>query len=219
MQAGLYLGADDYVTKPFERRELIARISTKLRVKQAEDSIRQQNKELHILPEIARQLNDHLDIDRLADIVLSHTVEAFGATAGHLIILNPKGPLHKTYPNRATPNVETQIPPISNLLDQIMEARQSLVIGNTRDDSRWRSTLEDPTRSAIIVPMLGRLDLIGLLILTHEQRGFFNLDQQPLLQAIASQAAIAIENTRLHSYIAYEQRRLDTVPQNTAEES
>jgi len=42
IQYGLNLGADDYITKPFDRRELLARIHTKLRAREAEDGIRQQ---------------------------------------------------------------------------------------------------------------------------------------------------------------------------------
>ncbi len=46
--------------------------------------------------------------------------------------------------------------------------------------------------------MLGRFDLLGLLVLAHEQTDYFNLEHKLLLQAIASQAAIAIENAQLH---------------------
>lgn len=41
VQFGLNLGADDYITKPFDRRELLARIRTKLRNKEMDDVLRQ----------------------------------------------------------------------------------------------------------------------------------------------------------------------------------
>ncbi len=43
---GLRLGAHDYLGKPFEPSELIARISAALRVKQLQDELRQRNREL-----------------------------------------------------------------------------------------------------------------------------------------------------------------------------
>ena len=219
MQWGLNLGADDYVTKPFDKRELLARIRTKLRVKEAEDVTRRRNRELSVLPEIGKELSARLDINELTDIVLHRTVETLGAMTGHIIILYPKGPVHKKYHISAltSPSQEIRFPPLNDLMEQIKDTRQGLIIDNTHTDPRWQVVPENPALSITIVPMFGRLDLIGLLILTHEKTGYFELEHLLFLQAIASQASIAVENAQLYERMAQEQGRLAAVLQGAAD--
>ncbi len=219
IQSGLNMGADDYVTKPFDRRELLARIRSKLRVKEAEDIIRRRNRELNLLPEIGKELSARLNIDELTDVILRRIVETLGAMQGHIIIFDAKAPFYKEYHigSFTPPNSEAQLPPLNGLLEKIRETHQSLIIADTQKDSNWQGIPDSPTKSAIIVPMFGRHELIGLIILTHEQAGYFNLDHQLLLQAIASQAAIALENAQLYSSVAKEQSRLNAVLQSAAD--
>jgi CheY-like chemotaxis protein len=204
IQSALNLGADDYVTKPFDRRELLARIRTKLRAKETEDILRRRYKELSVLPEIAKDLSACLDIHELTEIVLRRSVETLGALAGHIIITDPEELLHKEFhiSTSATTANKIALPPLEDILAQIKRDHQGIVIENTRGDPRWQTESDDPTRSVIIAPMFGRLDLIGLLVLIHEKAGYFNSDHQLLLQAIASQAAIALENARLYGNTA-----------------
>ena len=76
---GLSFGADDYIVKPFDRRELFAQIHAKLRVKESEDIIRKRNRELSVLPEIGKELSARLDLNELLSIILRRSVETLGA--------------------------------------------------------------------------------------------------------------------------------------------
>ncbi len=214
VQSGLNLGADDYVTKPFDRHELMARIRTKLRVKEAEDVIRRRNRELGILPEIGRELSARLNISELVTIVLRRSVETLGAISGHILIMNPGGvPVKKSY---STSDIEMDFPKLDGFLESIQESRQGLIIGDTLKDERWQAGQVNLLHSVVIVPMFGRNTLLGLLVLAHEDENYFAPEHLLLLQAISGQAAIALENARLYADVAKEQQRLSAVLQSAA---
>ena len=56
VQTGLNLEADDYIAKPFDRHELMARIRTKLHEEEAVDVIPSRHDEISVLPEIGEEL-------------------------------------------------------------------------------------------------------------------------------------------------------------------
>jgi CheY-like chemotaxis protein len=199
VKSGLNLGADDYVTKPFDRHELMARIRTKLRVKEADDVIRRRNRGLSILPEIGKEIGARTDINVLLDFVLRRSVETLGAISGYAFIVNPDGThLKKSY---SASDIEFDFPKLEGFLKNIEETRQGLIISDTRQDERWQAGQINLLHSALIAPMFGRNSLLGLLVLAHENEDYFASEHLLLFQAIANQAAISMENIQLYEQI------------------
>jgi signal transduction histidine kinase/DNA-binding response OmpR family regulator len=206
VREGLGLGADDYITKPFDWRELAARVRSKLRVKHAEDMLRKRNQELSLLPEIGQDLSARTDVEDLSGVILKRAVEALTAAQGSLIIFNIDNQLfHKTHTLRAFADWRWE-EALSWLVTrgpvaQVVSSAQGLLLAEAESVAGWPGTeaAPCPVRSALCVPLLSRRGVIGALTLVHEQSAYFNADHLGLLQAIASQAAIAIENAQLYA--------------------
>jgi len=204
IREGLSLGADDYITKPFDWRELAARVRSKLRVKHAEDALRRRNRELNLLPEIGQDLSARLDVAELAEVVLQRAVVALRAVNGHLVVFQSHGaPFQRLHHLQDfspwTPEEAQKRLVAEGLIAQVAASGQGAIVLETQSDDRWLKLPNDPTQSAVAVPLLSRRGVIGVLTLTHAQPRYFGDDQLTLLQAIASQAAIAIENAQLYA--------------------
>ena len=211
VREGLTLGADDYVTKPVDWRELSARIRTKLRVKQAEDNLRRENQELGVLPEISKDLGENLDVDQLTATVLGRSVGALNASNGFLFIYNPDGRIIQKIqtPFDTFPWSQDQLKEnlaSNGIIPKVLETRQGVIIRNTIIEDEWVQIPNDIAHSAVVIPLMGRRDTLGILILTHERPDFFKNEHLKIVEAIASQAAIAIENAQL---FATERKRVN----------
>lgn len=200
IRTGLNLGADDYMTKPFDRRELLARIRTKLRARESEEAIRRRSREFSILPEIGREFSARASLDELADVILRRAVETVGAGLGHIFLFPPDGETrHLAYHlSTASPTrLEKPLPLLAEILAQVNDPEQSLIIPDARAHPFWRELAGDASCSILLVPLLARHDRLGLLLLVHEKPGYFNTDHHLFLRVVASLAAIAVEGFTL----------------------
>ncbi len=86
---GLEIGADDYITKPFNTEELIARIQVLLRVRGMSLELMRRNRELHSLNAVVLAVNRSLSPEAILDGALSGIIETLGLAAGLVHLVDP----------------------------------------------------------------------------------------------------------------------------------
>lgn len=169
---------------------------------------------LELLYDISRELAAQLDLRRLLQHILQLTVEAVGATSGSILVLDERGAVHEgalAFGGRVHDHTAEQLTDTyeRGLAGWVVENRQAALVTNTGDDPRWlRRALpggDGESRSAICVPLLARERVVGVLTVVHPQAGRLQETDLALIQAIADQAGIAVENARL--FAAEQDRR------------
>ncbi|NBD36756.1 MAG: GAF domain-containing protein [Chloroflexi bacterium] len=87
---------------------------------------------------------------------------------------------------------------------------QTVNVPDTSQDPRYLIPLEDGPRylSELCVPIKIEDRVLGVINAEHEARGHFTLADQQLLQTLADQTAVAMENARLYAKIQRNAREL-----------
>jgi CheY-like chemotaxis protein len=200
VQTGLNMGADDYVMKPFDRRELMARIQTKLRVKSAEDDIRRRNKELNVMMEIGNLSMIHRPLNELLDAILEVLVTGMGAKSGY--ILNPDKPLYNAYP---WSSLKMESGHANDLAVELSGADAPLIIQNTHEQGHWLAKWNENIRSAAAVLLSDWFGgFLGVILLTHEHPGYFTPEHAALIQSVANQIAVTVDRASIYSALQQE---------------
>ncbi|MBN1640146.1 MAG: GAF domain-containing protein [Anaerolineae bacterium] len=181
------------------------------------------SRDLALISEISHDIGTQLDIDQLMwEIVrlIRETFDCYYVTIGliegqELVFRSGITYLYQTIPEVRLPLGRDE----PSIAGWVVEHGRSCVVRDVRDDPRYmaRYELED-IRSQLGVPLkvldrtrtvgAGVDEMIGVLDVASTQVGAFSEEDQYLLEALAAQVSVAIENARLFSRIQDEQATL-----------
>ncbi len=88
---GLEAGANDFLVKPAEQAELLARVRTLLRMKRDHEELLAEKNKTALLYRLSRELNAELDLDDVLTMVVQSAIASLHAHRGSLILLDEWG--------------------------------------------------------------------------------------------------------------------------------
>jgi len=172
---------------------------------------------LELLFNVSRELTSALDLHTVLSRILLLSTQNVGAERGSVVVMDDNrepidgATIYKGH-HTAHTGEPLKVTLTQGLAGWVVAHRAPTLVPDTSLDLRWLSRPEYDTeksrsKSAICVPILARDELVGVLTLVHAQPNSFGKEHLALLQSIADQAGIAIQNARLFESMHAAQRR------------
>ncbi len=203
---GLGMGADDYLTKPFDPRELVARIQVIMRIRNTEQVLRQRNRELAILTEVSRSVISSLDLEEVLAAAVEGVRRILPAAAGVLVLMDEEAGDMAFCKSVAGnhPLIGHPLPLERSIIRHVVTTGQPYLTNDAARDPLFSPLVDGwglQTRSVLCVPLIVREQVIGALELADKIGGPFTETDRDLLQTLAGSVAVAVENAQLYAEV------------------
>jgi signal transduction histidine kinase/putative methionine-R-sulfoxide reductase with GAF domain len=196
-----------------------------------EARINERTQELRTLNEIALEVNSSLDNDTIMNNSLTRLAQLIGVEHGSIMLLDRETDqlINSAVLGRHGNVGSVRFPLGKGIVGKVAQNRKPLNVPDVTTDPNWEPPPEDDASakrsgSMIAVPLIAHHELLGVLVLSHEQTGYFRDEHLRLLTAAANQIAIGIYNAQMYQQVEqqywrrYEMQQLQekAVSQSTA---
>ena len=163
---------------------------------------------------MSQTFNSSLDLDTVLNLVMDEVIAVTSAERGFVMLRGEDGELAfrvaRGMDQSLIDHPEFEIS--RGVVEQVAREGQPMLTSDAQRDERWStrmSVIGLGLRSILCVPLTSKDTVSGVIYVDNRlQAGIFSPDDLDLLAAIASNAAIAIENARLYQ-VAVEKGRME----------
>jgi signal transduction histidine kinase len=171
--------------------------------------------ETALLNDVARTLSSTLQLDEVLTRIMEQVETMLNVEAGSLLLTDPAtGELvfQIALGDKADEVKPFRIPRGQGIAGEVALTGNPLMIANVDEDKRHFKKLDQTTnfltRNILCVPLVLYDQIIGVLEVMNKREGNFTQTDLELLSSIASYAAIAIQNARLHESVLAERDKV-----------
>lgn len=174
-----------------------------------------------VLRMAAVALSSSLDLKNVLDQLMAALGNVIDYDAISIMLFNEEQidfTAHKGYTTEAfVVNQAKESLKDSKIITKIIETREPILIDDVRKDSRWIVVPGAETvRSWIGAPLLSGQDVLGVLMVDRVLPNAFAESDKSLIKTLASHAAVAVQNARLHQEVQSQVAELGKLYEATA---
>lgn len=206
---GLGAGAEDFIRKPFDLQELLARVEAQLRVKRRHDAVAKERNDLRALLEVSQAVSSTLRSREIFQIIVRETARIIASVRCSLLLI-ADDPLYAyvlaSHDDAAVDRLKIELAKYPELQEAIRTRAPVLI-----DDVHTHPLLAPvrdhmhglPLTSIYVLPVILGNQVIGTLFLRTAKALHLHSPQElKLCQVIADLAATALQNA--HTYESLE---------------
>ncbi len=184
--------------------------------KRAEEMLLTRTRQLEAVRAVSEEITRELDLTTLLNLIHRRAAELVGAVSGTVYLWDETaGVLLPEAWHGLEPWVgEMPIRAGEGIAGRVAAYRQGLLVNDYRTAAHAHPVFRARTRITAVLaePLLYRERLVGVISLNHEEDGrAFSEEDREILRLFAVQAAIAIENARLHEIALQRAQQLATL--------
>jgi signal transduction histidine kinase len=199
-------GADDYLTKPVDHRELLARVQIQIRLRRAERDARRRIRELAALHTVSDALNRSVDLQSMLRDTLAVTCDVLRTHSGSIYLVDRDREVARLAVARGHSEEFELHPDIAQVtigernVGAVAASGESIILPDLGDlpPSILEILQREGIISAAFIPIRDEAQVVGVLVVSTKQRREFHTEETVLLETIGSQLGSAIARARLH---------------------
>lgn len=171
------------------------------------------------MQQIGSALGQTIQLDELLRLIMEKIVQLMDAERATLYLIDAKTGELWSKVTQGGVDTEIRLKPGEGLAGWVASTGVSINVRDAYNDARFNPGIDNQTgfetRSVLCQPVRNQAgNVIGVVQVLNRNTGAFNTQDENLLSAIASQTAVAIENSKLYLSLVEQNQKLERARQD-----